>query len=135
MAASRKEFAEHLYQYCVKVVEVHDGDTIKVDFDYGFGLIDQGKMFRLAGINAPEINSKDPKERGAAMASRDFLAKLCPVGSYLLARTLYDKREKYGRYFGFLYSLSENVPNFSINGYMMDSGHARPWAGKRQPPR
>jgi endonuclease YncB( thermonuclease family) len=44
------------YHYSARVIDVHDGDTIRCDIDLGFGKITlRNQAFRFFGINAPEI--------------------------------------------------------------------------------
>jgi micrococcal nuclease len=52
---------------CLKVV---DGDTVDLELDLGFHLRFYGR-FRLLGIDTPELNSKDPVERAAALQAKD----------------------------------------------------------------
>ena len=59
---------ETKYHYSAKVIDVHDGDTIKVDIDLGFGIILKNQTFRFFGINAPEIHG-DTKTAGLQTTS------------------------------------------------------------------
>jgi endonuclease YncB( thermonuclease family) len=105
-------------------------------------MIDQGKTLRLSGIQSPELTSKIPVERAAALAAMINLGKLCPPGSTILIHTLYDKREKYGRFFGWVYRTPEDfamslrdkvtvdgVPTLSVNRMQVLAGHAIAWDG------
>lgn len=128
----RKDWSEHLYRYTVKVLEVIDGDSIKIDFDFGYDLNENEKLLRLFGINTDEMKDKDPAIQLKAVAAKKKLAKLCPVGSVLLVITEYDREEKYGRFMGWVYNdpslplVAEN----SVNMQMVRAGHARVWDGK-----
>ena len=44
-----------LYTYRAKITKVHDGDTLTVDIDLGFGVMLTSQQVRLKGINAPEL--------------------------------------------------------------------------------
>jgi endonuclease YncB( thermonuclease family) len=54
-------------------VDVHDGDTIKVDIDFGQDIWTRGRLVRLAGIACRELSEPGGKE------ARDALAELLPV--------------------------------------------------------
>ena len=58
--------------FYARVIGIHDGDSLKVCFDVGGKLYKM--MTRLAGIDAPEIRSKDPKEKALAVRARDYVA-------------------------------------------------------------
>jgi len=111
------------YQYAATVVDVHDGDTIRVDVDLGFDLTLRSLPLRLVGLNAPEL----PTEAGKA--SRDWLRTRLPLGSTITVETLKDKQEKYGRYLALLFD-----GEHSINDELIQAGHAVAWDGKGQRP-
>lgn len=54
---------------CLKVV---DGDTVDLELDLGFHL-KFASRFRLYGIDAYELNSKDPANRVLALEAKDKL--------------------------------------------------------------
>lgn len=128
----RKDWSQHLYRYTVKVLEVVDGDSIQIDFDFGYDLNEKEKLIRLFGINTDEMKDKDPAIKLKAQAAKKYLARLCPKGSVLLVVTEYDREEKYGRFMGWIYNdptlplIKEN----SVNMQMVKAGHAREWDGK-----
>lgn len=128
----RKDWNQHLYRYTVKVLEVTDGDSIKVDFDFGYDLNENEKLLRLFGINTDEMKDEDPAIRLKAVAAQKKLARLCPVGSVLLVVTEYDREEKYGRFMGWVYNNPSQplIPENSVNMQMVRAGHARVWDGK-----
>jgi micrococcal nuclease len=87
-----------MYQYYATVISVHDGDTLTVDIDLGFGVLLRNQKIRLHGINAPEINSDQKDE---AIAVRDWL-RTNLVGKQIDLMTMKDKKEKFGRYLGMI---------------------------------
>lgn len=112
-----------MYEYHAEVVEVHDGDTVTLAVDLGFGTV-RTDRFRLygpdpggaVGMNAPELNTPPGK------AARDYLAGLIDrAGGGVTVRTVKDRREKYGRYLAVLYS---GVGRENLNQLMIDAGHA-----------
>lgn len=88
-----------LYEYRVVVLSVHDGDTLRADFDLGRYVHNVDTDCRLAGVDAPELKARqsDPDGLGeqARAAVRSWLAT--HPGPYT-ARTVKDTTEKYGRF-------------------------------------
>lgn len=60
-----------MWQYRAAVVEVHDGDTLTLEIDQGFGGRQQ-ESIRLAGVQAPEL--LDPGGVAARNFARDWVA-------------------------------------------------------------
>ena len=58
-----------MYKYKAKLIKVIDGDTIDAMIDLGFSMWVK-KRIRLAGIDTPEIRTRDQEEK-----KRGFLAK------------------------------------------------------------
>jgi len=63
------------FTYPISAIRVIDGDTIEADVDLGFR-IRQRQIIRLAGIDAPELRSKDAEERKDAQFSKNSLTRL-----------------------------------------------------------
>jgi len=105
----------------------HDGDTLTLDIDLGFGVWLRGQAVRLAGIDTPEINSRDAAIRTRALAARDRVRALCPLGLEVTLTSLrYDSREKYGRILG-----SVQLPDGSdLARTLLTEGHARAYTGR-----
>jgi endonuclease YncB( thermonuclease family) len=83
--------ADTPFTYWLTVDHVHDGDTIMGRLDRGLGQYDGGlpsfngsdtvtRSVRLYGINAPELNAKDPSVRAAAVAATVNLQGLVKPG-------------------------------------------------------
>ena len=104
-----------MYEYQCTVVKVVDGDTIWARVDTGFRQTITEK-FRLAGINAPELDTAQGK------AAKQWLNEIMPVGSVWLLRSVKDRQEKYGRYLGWFYSTSKQSE--CINELIVQAGHA-----------
>lgn len=111
-----------LYLYKVLVMRVIDGDTVVLCVDLGFE-ISRIETFRLAGIDAPEMSTKEGQD------AKYFLMDLLDdySGSLILDSTK-DHKDKYGRYLATL--LGPN--NISINQRMVESGHAKPYSGGKR---
>lgn len=64
-----------------RVVSLHDGDTLRAVFKFA-GTYKQF-IIRVLHIDAPEIASKDPEEKQAAVRVRNRLLQLvCPGGGF-----------------------------------------------------
>lgn len=114
-----------MYEYRAQVVEIVDGDTVKLDVDLGFS-IRQRMTLRLYGINAPEMVGAT---RAKGEAARDYLAKLIPADSFVTIRTHKDKSDKYGRILAEIYAPGALTHDtvYSVNQAMIDAGHAVPY--------
>lgn len=109
------------YDYSkAKVLGVIDGDTVDVEIDYGFRIV-QSHRVRLAGIDAPEVNRIGPEGENA----RDWLRALLPVGCPVQLVTE-KPADKYGRYLAWILRPNESV---SINEQLIKSGHAVAYDG------
>lgn len=75
-----------------EVVNVVDGDTLKVRAKIWLGQTVEVDV-RLAGIDAPELKGRCPREREAAALARDRLAALAQGGTLRLTNI---KRDKFG---------------------------------------
>ena len=61
---------------CVKYVKNYDADTITFDIDGIHPLIGSRIAIRLAGVDSPEIKTKDICEKKMAYQARDFVRGL-----------------------------------------------------------
>lgn len=98
------------YVYRALVVDVHDGDTIRVNVDLGMGVTMTRQVVRLRGVSAPELREARGKEAG------DYLRKLV-YAQWILVRTHKDGREKYGRWLGDVFIGDVNV-NEAMNQWI-----------------
>lgn len=115
-----------MYEYQGTVLDIIDGDTLRLDIDLGFSVRSK-QIVRLRGINAPEmVGSTHEQGLAAKMALSGFL----PPGARVLVRTHKDKREKYGRLLADVWPIAEKpvVPEElvgrSASDFMLASGHA-----------
>lgn len=111
------------YTYRGEVLDVVDGDTIRVEIDLGCDTFVRGTL-RLSGIAAPETSTE------AGKAAKAFLAAVFGPGTrHVVIETFKDRREKYGRYFGRVWLGPE-----CVNDVVVNAGHAVPWDGKGKQP-
>ena len=116
--ASPKNPNDLLYTYKAYVVDVIDGDTLKVDFRLGFG-DRKGETIRLNHIDCPEIDT--PEGRAAKRFVESQLAG-CP---FITVKSVKTRKEKWGRYLGdiFLQKKATDPPIY-LNQLLLDKDHA-----------
>lgn len=85
------------YTFFAKLERVIDGDTMLINFDAGFFINYQTKI-RLAGINAPEADTKKGKEATA------FVEKELKNANLIVETR---KKEKFGRFLAYVYYSSK----------------------------
>ena len=99
-----------MYQYKCKIIEITDGDTVKVDIDVGFNIWVNNVVIRLLGIDTPESRTTDKIEKIFGLLSKNRLAQLLPINSIQIIKTTID--DKYGRVLGdFLLTMLQSVIN------------------------
>lgn len=87
-----------LYHYRAMANNVVDGDTVDLVVDLGFSIAFELRV-RLLGINTPELHSKVPSEREAALKAKERVSELVmKLRPELLIETVKDDQDKYGRY-------------------------------------
>jgi endonuclease YncB( thermonuclease family) len=122
------------YEYKATVVRVIDGDTVRLsvskdfsqDIDFGFYMHERITItrstelnFRLAGINAPEINTPE------GPAAKAELTRLLSLG-YIKAIT--SKPDKYGRWLTTLLVIGiADGKEINVNQYLLDHKFATPY--------
>ena len=113
-----------MYTYAAKIISVYDGDTVTATVDLGFTVSVRIKV-RLYGINTPEIRTKDPSEKKAGYAARDF------VRDRILDKTVQIRthsKGKYGRWVATIWEIQDGVVSSkSINDELLELGMAVPY--------
>lgn len=128
-----------MYQYRLSDINIIDGDTIDATIDLGFSITLRERI-RLYGINTPEVRTRDLEEKKRGFAAKDRLAELIDDSvEPIIVETVYDKRGKFGRIIGTLYShIYKTLPDNSswdpiipvksnINFQLISEGHAVPY--------
>lgn len=120
-----------MYEYNASVIEVVDGDTVKINLDLGFSIMYRHSC-RLYGINAPEHGTE------AGDAAKVYLTALLPPGTGVLVQTRKDSSEKYGRILAVVVvpekkavkkTKTAAVPAIIVNDQLVAAGHAKVWDG------
>ena len=96
-----------MYQYKCKIIEITDGDTVKVDIDVGFNIWVNNVVIRLLGIDTPESRTTDKIEKIFGLLSKNRLAQLLPIDSIQVIKTTID--DKYGRVLGDFFISNESI--------------------------
>ena len=129
-----------MFEYAAKVVDVIDGDTVKLDVDLGFS-IRQRMSLRLYGINTPEVVGE---QKAAGLAAKLFLTALlsngsqagpggviCPNWIDVTIKTFKDKGDKYGRILALIFVGDDPIP---VNDKLVAVGHAKAYFGVGEKP-
>lgn len=105
-----------LYVYKGYVESVYDGDTARITLDLGCNIRLYNEPIRIFGIDAPEMRGEF-KEAGKL--SRDFLREQI-LHKEVFVRTVKDKKGKYGRLLGHIYTIDGNA----VDAMMVGADHA-----------
>lgn len=121
-----------MHEFYAIVLEVHDGDSVKLDIDQDFDEHAHPWM-RLVGIQAPELS------KPGGLEARDALMGQLPVGTMVHVRSFKTQKpipkDKYGgRWDAVLSLLVDGVPSVNLNEWMVANGYAVPWDGKGTKP-
>ncbi|MCF8339635.1 MAG: thermonuclease family protein [Chitinophagaceae bacterium] len=93
-----------MYEYKATVKRIIDGDSLVLDIDLGFYMFMNETKIRLYGLDTPEMNSEDPLLRLQAVLATRYLYDNLKVGDKVIIKTVLDKREKYGRLLGTIFT-------------------------------
>ena len=93
-----------MYEYKATVKRIIDGDSLVLDIDLGFYMFMNETKIRLYGLDTPEMNSEDPLLRLQAIMATRYLYDNLQVGDKVIIKTVLDKREKYGRLLGTIFT-------------------------------
>ena len=90
-----------MYTYFAKVIEITDGDSIRMDVDLGFGCHllgndGRGVDIRLHGLDAAEVRTRCPAEKAHGLLAKACVEEHLKVGETYQITTR--ERGKFGRY-------------------------------------
>jgi micrococcal nuclease len=109
-----------------KVLDVYDGDTVHVSALLGAPTQPVKLSVRLAGIDTPEIKTKNRVEHEHGVIAREELKKLAPVGSILTCGPA--EYDKYGRVLCNLFTES----GVNLSQWMLEKKYARVYDGGKK---
>jgi micrococcal nuclease len=92
------------------VAEVYDGDTVRLD---------DGRVVRLLGVDAPEVDSPYSKEEPGGAGSRQYLTDLVK-GKRVVVRPGREEKDRYGRTLALVY-----LGDVLVNGRIIRDGWGR----------
>lgn len=120
-----------LWTYRATVKRWLDGDTFDAQVDLGFRTYRTERLRLLgsaAGIDTPELSSRDPVVRARAQQAARRSAELCPVESVQIVRThraeAGDPRDGFGRYLAQIILADGR----SLGDVLLAEGLAEPYA-------
>jgi micrococcal nuclease len=127
-----------MFSYKVKTVDrVVDGDTVDITVDLGFSIYHKMRI-RLAGINTPEVRTRDLVEKEKGILAKERLQELL-ISCFLddkhyLRLTTMKEKGKYGRYIGTFHRVSimpgpDEELEVDINELLVEEGHAERYYG------
>lgn len=109
---------DSLYTYKAYVERVLDGDTLKLEFQLGFGNR-MRETIRLNGIDCPEIDT--PKGR----AAKKFVEAELAGSEFITVKSIRTRKEKWGRYLGdVFYARNAKGPLIYLNQLLLEKGLA-----------
>jgi len=117
--------------YKAKVIEVKDGDTIRILIDQGFGNFRE-ETLRLYGINTPESRCSDEREKKLGIEAKLFVKSELEGKRIIIESHKADKdleQDKYGRYLAIVYF---EYMDESFNDSLIKLGYARPYFGGKR---
>jgi len=103
-----------------KIIKVYDGDTYWIAAPYCNGIF--RFVIRLYGVDCPELRSKNPQEKIAALAARDFVANL--ILNKVVNVEILPRKEKFGRLLANI-----TVGNQSLTSILINEGHGVAYDG------
>jgi len=111
-----------MHEYKVNILRVVDGDTVDAEIDLGFSVFVKQRI-RLYGINTPDSRSKDLEEREKGLASKAKLNEI--LTKEFIVETILNKRGKFGRILGVVYTQDEDGNRKNINETLVAEGLAQ----------
>lgn len=112
------------YVYRADLVEVHDGDSLVLHIDQGFGTWKHGVNIRLLDVYAPEVRTTNLVEKKKGLLVKEFLMKeilrLAP-DRRVIVQTHKDDDDKYGRYLGVIWAGGKDM-NAAVRDFMTSQG-------------
>lgn len=111
-----------MWTYRTTLLKWVDADTADFRIDLGFRVFSDQRV-RLAGINAPELHTRDAGERARAVAAHVRVREMLPEGAPCTVAT--EKTEKFGRWLGTVVTAS----GVDVNAVLLAEGLARPYDG------
>lgn len=115
-----------MYRYEAEVVNVFDGDTVRLKIKLGFGLEDhgptgKGRSFGLWGVDTPEIRGSSYH---LGIAARDYVRSILTKGKKVIIQSMSSPEEFVHPYLVIIYIKEESGNLFNLNDSLINLGHA-----------
>jgi len=108
-----------------EVLKVRDGDTLTVRARIWLGQVVDTKV-RLAGVDAPELRGRCPRERRLARAARQFVRE--KIGDQrVILRDI-----RFGKYAGRVVARVFTIGGEDVAKALIAAGLGRPYRGRRR---
>lgn len=108
-----------MFEYCGTLVRVVDGDTVDCDVDLGFRIYHRARL-RLAGIDAPEIRTREARDHPDNVAITARCHALLSKGPLEI---LVLEKDKYGRYVAVIF----NADGVHVNDELLQMKGVKPY--------
>jgi micrococcal nuclease len=95
-------------KFGIVINRVIDGDSMDVDIELGFGVVLKNQSLRLAGIDTPELRTRDEREKKFGLMAKTFVIDWCANKVFELIVDMDDERDKFGRILGDLCDVDGN---------------------------
>jgi micrococcal nuclease len=109
------------YKYRAQYASNYDGDTIRLDIDLGFYCWQKNQIFRLLGIDCPEL-------RGDTLASgqlaRDYVKGVLSSANEIIVESKKDSKDKYGRWLATVFYRTGAEAFVNLNEELVQLGFA-----------
>ena len=87
-------------KFDVVLNRVIDGDSMDVDIELGFGVVLKNQRIRIAGIDTPELRTRDEREKQYGLMAKTFVIDWCAEKVFELIVNMNNERDKFGRILG-----------------------------------
>lgn len=108
---------DSLYTYKAFVEKVLDGDTLKVEFELGFGNR-QRETIRLKAVDCPELDTPEGR------AAKRFVESQLSGSEFITVKSIRTQKEKWGRYLGDVFYSSRHSHARQNSGGSLPAGQA-----------
>lgn len=107
----------------VKVIDVHDGDTITIAFFFGGRIF--RKSCRVNGVDCAEIRTKDKEEKQLGLQATQFVKDL--LLNKIVWAEFSDKNDKYGRLLATIH-----VDSTTLDKILIQKGYGYEYHGEKK---
>ena len=111
------------------ISKIIDGDSVSASINLGFD-VQVTKSIRLAGIDTPEVRTRDDEEKRYGLLAKSQLEKLCASADSLFLRCI-EEKDKYGRVLAELWVRNGDTDT-CVNQWLCENHYAVPYEGQNK---